>query len=354
MRIWVFLLGQRYSAAIREEDVYRKLIEDAELAEELGFEGVWIAEHHFVNYSLIPNSLTLAATVAARTSRLRVGTAVVVLPLHNPVRVAEELAMVDQISGGRADIGFGRGYSAYEFGGLGTDIAAAPALFEDNLDVVLSLLSDDDKPRRTGSWSLPARTISPHPTAGIASRLWLAAGSTAGMRRAMERGMGTVVRVGVNGEADVQRLHECFRTACAEHGTDPAVERFGVQVLGRITDTSRDLGSAAADARSLYRVAARMVRPDAPVSAGIVDATGTEPAADVELERVQSGSLIGTEQHFVERVEWLSQLGFTDLSINFRFGDTDTESVHRSMRRAAHLLGLRSHEAAALTTGGEC
>src|SRR5438067_6386711 len=115
MKIWVFLIGQRTSAETSFEDIYRNLLADAELAEGLGYHGVLLAEHHFTNYCAIPNPLMLAAAVGQRTGRIRIGTAVVVLPLHHPVRLAEDIAQADQLTGGRLEIGLGRGYAPYEF-----------------------------------------------------------------------------------------------------------------------------------------------------------------------------------------------------------------------------------------------
>ncbi|MGC5016137.1 LLM class flavin-dependent oxidoreductase [Streptosporangium sp. DT93] len=121
------------------KDVYDYHLELAELAEELGFHGVRLAEHHFRDYGVVPNLFTMLANLAARTERLRLGTGIVVLPLHNPVHVAEEAAMVDVLSGGRLDLGIGRGYQSFEFEGFGIDLAEARDRFDEALEVVLGL-----------------------------------------------------------------------------------------------------------------------------------------------------------------------------------------------------------------------
>ena len=91
------------------EQAYQEVLEQVQYAEELGFESVWLAEHHFTRYGLAPSPLMLGAYLAARTSRIRIGTAVIILPLHNLVMLAEQVAMLDVLSGGRVDIGVGRG-----------------------------------------------------------------------------------------------------------------------------------------------------------------------------------------------------------------------------------------------------
>ena len=92
MKFSTFHLFHRFEGQTTRE-VYDYQLEIAELCEELGFDGIWVAEHHFRDYGLVPNIFTLLSYLAARTDRLRLGTGIVVLPLHNPVHVAEEAAM---------------------------------------------------------------------------------------------------------------------------------------------------------------------------------------------------------------------------------------------------------------------
>lgn len=128
MRFGLFFLMQR-DPEWSEQAVYAAELSQMELAEALGFESVWIAEHHFSDYGLCPVPPVLAAHVAARSRTLRVGMGVSLLPLHNPVMLAEQLAVLDQVSGGRLDVGIGRG-------GAGPDYDAFGASFEQSRDRV--------------------------------------------------------------------------------------------------------------------------------------------------------------------------------------------------------------------------
>ena len=96
---------------------YRDMLDLAVTAEQLGYESVWVAEHHFANYGLCPAPPVLLAAMAQQTQRIRLGPAVCVLPFHDPVKVAEEYAVLDVVSNGRLELGVGRGYLAHEYAG---------------------------------------------------------------------------------------------------------------------------------------------------------------------------------------------------------------------------------------------
>src|SRR4030095_3144952 len=108
-----FLLMQSPSARSSQE-IYARGLEIAQAAESLGFGNVWLAEHHFSTYGYLSRPVQLATYIAAKTSRIRVGTAVIVVPLHHPLVIAEEIATLDLLAGGRLDVGLGRGYQPYE------------------------------------------------------------------------------------------------------------------------------------------------------------------------------------------------------------------------------------------------
>ena len=113
-------------------------------AEELGFYSAWLAEHHFTRYSIGSSSLILATNLAARTKTIRLGTAVLVSPLHNPLRLAEDTATLDLISGGRLDVGFGRGSGGYEYHGYNIDADESLERFKDSINMVQGLWTTPD------------------------------------------------------------------------------------------------------------------------------------------------------------------------------------------------------------------
>src|SRR5438105_173443 len=136
MNFGTFLLMQSPSAAPSEE-LYARALEHSQVAEDLGFRNVWLAEHHFSTYGYLARPVQLATFLAAKTQRLRVGTAVIVVPLHHPLVVAEEIATLDLLAGGRVDIGLGRGYQHYEFERLGLELDTSRARWEESVDIIL-------------------------------------------------------------------------------------------------------------------------------------------------------------------------------------------------------------------------
>lgn len=117
------------------ERFYGECFEEIEESERLGFTGVWLSEHHFVDDGYLPSPLVVAAAIAARTERMTVGTNVLLLPMHHPLRVAEDAAVVGLISGGRFVLGVGQGYVQHEFEVLGFDRKYRPSLLEEGIEV---------------------------------------------------------------------------------------------------------------------------------------------------------------------------------------------------------------------------
>ena len=140
-----------------------------ELADQLGIGEVWLGEHSFSRHGLLSGIWSFAGMVAGRTKNIRIGTAVVVLPLHNPVLVAEEAAMIDVISGGRLNLGIGAGYQRQEFDGLGIDINTSRQRFYEAVEVIKKAWTEETLTFHgkftnvDDLWVLPKPLQQPHP-----------------------------------------------------------------------------------------------------------------------------------------------------------------------------------------------
>jgi len=139
LKLGIFSVVDHYPAELPRTAarLYDELLEQVEAADALGFDSFWIAEHHFHEYGAIPRPPIWMAAAAQRTRRIRLGSAVVVLPFDNPLRTAEDYALVDVLSGGRLNLGVGSGYLTHEYDGFGIDPEEKRDRFDEALDIVL-------------------------------------------------------------------------------------------------------------------------------------------------------------------------------------------------------------------------
>ena len=124
-------------------EIFAEVAEQTRLADELGYTIAWFAEHHFSNYCLCASPLMMVAHCASITKKIRLGTAVIVLPLYNPARLAAEIATADALSNGRLMLGVGAGYQPYEFERFGVDIKANLEMTEEFCDILDRAFSQD-------------------------------------------------------------------------------------------------------------------------------------------------------------------------------------------------------------------
>jgi len=129
--------------SLSQEQAIRDALEQIELADQLGLNEVWLGEHRFSRHGLLSGMFSFLGQVAARTKHVRIGTAVIVLPLHNPILVAEEVAMLDILSGGRINFGIGSGYQRQEFDGLGVDIDESRDRFAEAVEVITKAWTEE-------------------------------------------------------------------------------------------------------------------------------------------------------------------------------------------------------------------
>ena len=142
MKFGLLTLFDHYAEDCTEEQYYKNFFAEVSYAEELGFDSIWLGEHHFCRY-ICPAPQIIAGAIAQRTKKMRIGTAIVLLPHHDPIRLAEDYALVDLISGGRLDLGVGRGFIKATYDGFNQSMDESRARFNECLEII------------EGSWSQP-------------------------------------------------------------------------------------------------------------------------------------------------------------------------------------------------------
>ncbi|MFC4948247.1 LLM class flavin-dependent oxidoreductase [Pseudonocardia sp. GCM10023141] len=142
MDVGVLLVFQNWHENLSDGEMFQQEAELGVLAEEYGFDSVWAAEHHFDDYSMCPDNLQLMTYLAAKTSRIKLGTGAVILPWNQPLRVVEKVTMLDHLSGGRVVFGMGRGLAKMEYEGFGVDMNESRQRFDEAAAMIIRGLRD--------------------------------------------------------------------------------------------------------------------------------------------------------------------------------------------------------------------
>jgi len=174
-------------------EVYRNELKLADLAEPLGFESIWGVEHHFTDYTMCPDVLQFLTYMAGRTERLQLGSMVVVLPWHDPMRVAEEVSMLDNISGGRLILGLGRGAGRVEFDGFRLPMEESRQRFVESAQMLLRGLETGYCEHDGTFVKQPRAAIRPAPFKSFRGRTYAAAVSPDSARVMAELGVGILI-----------------------------------------------------------------------------------------------------------------------------------------------------------------
>jgi len=186
-------LFQNPENALPDIEVYRNELRLAEMAESLGFDSVWSVEHHFTDYTMCPDVVQFLSYMAGKTQRIGLGSMVVVLPWHDPVRVAEQIVMLDNMSNGRMILGIGRGLGRVEFEGFRLDMGESRARFVENAEMVLQGLETGFIEHDGQFVKQPRRELRPRPFKSFKGRTFAAAVSPDSMPIMAKLGVGLLV-----------------------------------------------------------------------------------------------------------------------------------------------------------------
>ncbi|MDE2007161.1 MAG: LLM class flavin-dependent oxidoreductase [Rhodospirillales bacterium] len=173
--------------------VYREHLALGDLAEPLGFDSIFALEHHFTGYSMSPAPTQLLSYFAGRTSRVTLGTAVIVLPWHDPIRVAEQIALLDVLCGGRCLFGFGRGAASAEYAGFRIPMEEARARFVESAKIVRLALAEESFEYAGEFYNIPRTAIRPRPMSHPERRFYASSVSPESAEVMAELGFGMMV-----------------------------------------------------------------------------------------------------------------------------------------------------------------
>ena len=302
---------------------FRDFVEHNVEAEALGYTSSFVVEHHFTGFGQISATLNLLTWIGARTTTLRLGTAVMTLPWHNPVLLAEQAATVDLLSGGRLDFGIGQGYRHNEFAGFCIPMEEAEARFEESLAVILKSWTSDTPWSHHGKyWHFDEVVVEPPTAQRPHPPIWMGAGRPASIKRVAAYGYNLLL----DQFAPVAQIGEriaLFKAEVEAHGRvwDPlsvAVTR-SIHVSMTTAEREKALEVRLAARRRMDRLAQR---PDGQNTASMMSYADT-------LEAAEAGALYGTPDEIAAKLEALRAVGAEQVLVNSAGG---RESLRRFAR----------------------
>jgi alkanesulfonate monooxygenase SsuD/methylene tetrahydromethanopterin reductase-like flavin-dependent oxidoreductase (luciferase family) len=224
MKFSNFLFAESRDPA-RDGAVIDETLREAKLAESLGVDAIWLAEHHFDGICAYVDPISFAAALAAATTRIRIGFAVVQTSLHHPVRLAEQLALIDHISKGRLIIGLGRGtaYNIYDYQGYGIDHQEAQARFEESMAIMLKAWTERGFEHHGRFWDLKVPELRPRPYTKPHPMVIRSASGEASMVEIARAGEPFLMNVQSN--AVTRQRMELYCRTLREAGHEAALER---------------------------------------------------------------------------------------------------------------------------------
>jgi len=292
-------------------------------AERLGFVSSFLVEHHFTGWNQVSATLMLLTALAMRTTRLRLGSAVMVLPWHNPVLLAEQAATLDLISGGRLDLGIGKGYRHSEFKGFQIAREEAEARFDEALAVMIRAFTERGRFSHRGRfWRFEDIVVEPPPAQRPHPPLWVAAGSVSSIRRAAARGFNLILDQYAGPELIAERI-ALYKKERAAHGL--AFDPMQVAVARQLYVAKDE-----ADRQAALQRQAAYTRRTVEVSRPPGDATAGAPGSHVLAYADKAGgteehALFGTPDRIRTMLEILSQAGVHYVLLTFAGGMTQLQ-----------------------------
>ena len=328
--------GHTASEIIREE------VDQMVLSEELGFDSIWLTEHHYSDYGLSSAPSVLVATVAARTERIKFGLAVYVLPFHHPLRLAEETATLDILTGGRLTVGLGRGNRPIEFIGHGVPQDESRERFEEAVQVLLCAWSDEPVTFHGRHWKIENIPVYPKPATRPHPPIAFAVGSPQSIGWVGENAYPIMTSGLFTPLPAILKQREAYVAALrsAEHSEDTISDLLSKWVVTKhvfVAPTDAEARAIAEEPERWYLDSfARSIRPDGlPVSESVYKQAHdqAERVASLRWEQLVEDSLvIGSPATVRRKVAELQEAGVGEMLCWMNFGGIPAEQARRSMR----------------------
>ena len=331
MEFGIFILMQQRGYHQTSAEVLRAAVEQTIAADQAGFDTAWYAEHHFSNYGLCPSPLMMVAHMAGLTKRIRLGTAVCVLPMYHPARLLAEAGFCDAISNGRLELGVGSGYQKFEFDRFGVPIEDAPAIFHEFLDVLQLGMKQRGFTYDGKHIKLPLTSISMRTVQQPAPPVWLATGHPETQARAIREGHNLFVTALLNGTDRLHQMRESLSAIAGREGRDIDDTKLGLLRCAFASDDEAAVTSYLENARYQRRISEALKDRRAHFDDGFLVREEESPN-DIPLAQMRANLPVGSVERVIERmVEEIRILRPKHVAIQTQLGDFDNKTMLRQI-----------------------
>ena len=318
------------------------IVDQTVYGEELGFDAIWLAEHHFHSFGgILSSPPVIGAAIAQRTEKIRIGTAVTLLPYHNPLRIAEDYATLDCLSGGRLEFGIGHGFIKWESLTFGTPLAELRDRFRENLDIILKAWTESKFSHKGRFYQYDNVEILPRPAQKPYPATWMGATSTAESFEFAGRSGFHLMMIPFLHEIDELRsMVELYFSARRKAGHDPKTARVIAMYHIYVGESVAEARSTAEPALAAYHAAAAEARN---LTQGIPepDSYRTHDEHRAKMRKLtfndlvdQNRVLVGDSAEVRDKVACLvERLHLTDLAGNFALGSLPDGPTRAALRR---------------------
>jgi len=310
------------------QELYAEMLEEVAMADQMGFDSAWLSEHHFLDDGYCPSLLLTAAAIAARTNNIRIGTGVLLLPLHDPIRVAEDAAVADLISGGRLILGIGLGYRQEEFDGFGRSTKQRRGRMEEGIEILTKSWANEPFSLEGKYYKLDNINVTPKPVQQPIP-IWIGAFTEPAIRRAARIGAPLYVpAIGVI--PIVKYLFDMHSNLLKEYGRNP--DDFEKPLVREMYISEMNSDQAWEKIKEHVTYTAKGYAS----WGSMVDREGnllSDPSDPILYDIARDQSIIGTPEECIETIkQYQAELPVDNLICRFKFPGISHEEAMRSMR----------------------